>query len=68
MAATAPLSSDAHHAAALVQRVLSAQAAFGSPACTRDPMSALRDLGGPWVENVCDPGGVVATTAAIENF
>jgi len=30
----------------------------GSPAWTRDPMSALRDLGGPWVENVCDPGGV----------
>src|SRR6266508_2025214 len=54
-----------HHAAALVQRVLAAQAKYGQPVWGRDPMAALHDLGAPWVQHVLDPSGVVATTAAI---
>lgn len=56
----------AQHTANLVQRVLTAQAAYGRPAYERDPMIALREIGTIWVDKVCDPSGLVVITAAIE--
>jgi hypothetical protein len=62
----APSLGDSRHTAELMQRVLAAQADFGRPSYTRDPLETLREVGTTWVEHVCDPSALVQMTVAIE--